>query len=123
VRSGGTAKSARRKVTVEDLRWADVVLVMEEKHASRLRSELGRALDQKPIAVLDVPDDYRFMDPELVALLEESVSAALGVSLATRSKRRSPRAHALSEEDDEEARLEEARPPLGRKSADRQGRR
>jgi predicted protein tyrosine phosphatase len=30
------------------------------------------------VAKLDIPDDYQYMDPELVALLKQSVHAILG---------------------------------------------
>ena len=78
VRSAGTSPNARRKVSAEDIRWADVIFVMEEKHKSRLVAEFSRLLDGKTIHVLDIPDDYKYMDPELVEQLEQSVSAILG---------------------------------------------
>ena len=64
---------------MEDVRWADVILVMEEKHKSRLVAEFTRLLDNKPIHVLDIPDEYKFMDPELVEMLEQSVNSILGL--------------------------------------------
>ena len=79
-RSGGTSQSARHKVSAEDIRWADVVLVMEEKHKSRLQAEYGALLRHKPLHVLDIPDDYPFMDPELVTLLEQAVNGLLDLS-------------------------------------------
>ena len=78
VRSAGTSPNARRKVSAEDIRWADVILVMEEKHKSRLVAEFTRSIDDKPIYVLDIPDDYQYMDPELVEQLELSLAAILG---------------------------------------------
>lgn len=80
VRSAGTSPNARRKVSVEDIRWADVILVMEEKHQSRLRAEFTRLVGDKPIHVLDIPDDYRYMDPELVEMLRQSVAGVLGLA-------------------------------------------
>jgi predicted protein tyrosine phosphatase len=80
VRSGGTSPSARHKVSIEDIQWAHVILVMEEKHKSRLKAEYARALEHKPIHVLDIPDEYKYMDPELVALLATSVASVLGLS-------------------------------------------
>lgn len=77
VRSAGTSASARRRVTVDDLRWADVVLVMESKHAARLRADFGAWMGDVPVHVLDVPDEYRYMDPELVEILRAAVTAAL----------------------------------------------
>lgn len=79
-RSAGTSSSARHKVTVDDVRWADVILVMEEKHKSRLVAEFTRLLESKPVHVLDIPDEYRFMDPELVEMLERSVSNLLDLA-------------------------------------------
>ena len=78
-RSAGTSPNARHTVSVDDIEWADVIMVMEEKHKSRLTAEFTRLLDHKPIHVLDIPDDYRFMDPELVDMLEQSVSSILGL--------------------------------------------
>lgn len=76
-RSAGTSSNARRKVSVDDIYWADVILVMEEKHKSRLLAEFAGLLEGKPIHVLDIPDDYKFMDPELVEILEQSVGNLL----------------------------------------------
>ena len=79
VRSGGTSPNARRKVSAEDIRWAHVIFVMEKKHKSRLVAEFTRLIEGKPIHVLDIPDEYKYMDPELVEQLEESVGVFLGL--------------------------------------------
>lgn len=79
VRSAGTSPNARRKVSVEDIRWADVILVMEEKHKSRLLAEFTRVISGKAVHVMDIPDDYKYMDPELVEELQSSVAAILGL--------------------------------------------
>jgi predicted protein tyrosine phosphatase len=79
VRSAGTSSAARRKVTVEDIRWADVIFVMEEKHRARLLAEFNLTIVRKPVHVLDIPDEYKFMDPELIEQLEDSVAAFLGL--------------------------------------------
>lgn len=80
VRSGGTSPNARHTVSIEDVMWADVVFVMEEKHKSRLVADYPRQLANKPIHVLDIPDDYKFMDPELVEMLEQAVGGILGLA-------------------------------------------
>ena len=36
VRSAGTSASARKQVSAADIDWADVILVMESTHRSRL---------------------------------------------------------------------------------------
>jgi predicted protein tyrosine phosphatase len=77
VRSAGTSPRARRTVTLEDLRWADVVFVMESKHRDRLQASFARAIAHKPLHVLGIPDDYKYMDPELVEILEAEADAFL----------------------------------------------
>lgn len=71
VRSAGTSPRAKRTLGIADIRWADLILVMEEKHKSRLLAAFRHAAAYKHIHVLDIPDDYQFMDPELVELLRE----------------------------------------------------
>ncbi len=78
-RSAGTSPNARHPVTEGDLRWADVIFVMEEKHRSRILAEFGTVVAGKRIEVLGIPDEFKFMDPELVEHLRESVGALLGL--------------------------------------------
>ena len=78
-RSAGTSAGARRVVSAADLAWADVVLVMEDKHKSRLLAEFRALMLHKPVHVLDIQDDYKYMDPELVELLGDPVADLLGV--------------------------------------------
>ncbi|MGB0902465.1 low molecular weight protein tyrosine phosphatase family protein [Halocynthiibacter sp.] len=73
VRSAGTSRKARHHITVSDIRWADVICVMEDKHLSRLRADFRGEVAHKDLHVLDIPDDYQFMDPELVELLQDVV--------------------------------------------------
>ena len=47
-----------------DLTWADLVLVMEQKHRSRLLSDFPDLTRFLTIQVLDVPDDYGYMDDD-----------------------------------------------------------
>ncbi|MGI0117223.1 low molecular weight protein tyrosine phosphatase family protein [Zooshikella sp. RANM57] len=77
VRSAGTSPRAKRTVSPVDIRWADVIFVMEKKHKNRLQAAFARLLEHKPVYVLDIPDDYQYMDPELIAELEERVNDLL----------------------------------------------
>ncbi|MBC7917669.1 MAG: phosphotyrosine protein phosphatase [Rhodoferax sp.] len=78
-RSAGTSPNARHPVSEADLAWADVVFAMEEKHKSRLLAEHRDVIGSKPIHVLDIPDEYKYMDPELVEQLRTSVGETLGL--------------------------------------------
>jgi len=79
VRSAGTSGTARRSVNAADIRWADHILVMEHEHKVRLKDKFAQEMRHKKIHVLDIADDYQFMDPDLVALIELRVGMVLGV--------------------------------------------
>ena len=80
VRSAGTSASARRKITESDVRWADEIFVMENKHKKRLVERFGKELKTKELYVLDIPDDYQYMDPELIELLRITIDSYLSDS-------------------------------------------
>ena len=67
VRSAGTSPKAKRTMNAKDIQWADVIFVMEEKHKSRLMAQFTRLLNYKDVQVLDIPDEYQYMDNELVS--------------------------------------------------------
>ena len=72
-RSAGTSSHARHTINNRDSAWADLILVMEEKHKKQLAMQCSRQLQHKQVVVLVIPDDYQFMDAELVELLKQSV--------------------------------------------------
>jgi predicted protein tyrosine phosphatase len=72
VRSAGVKSGAKRQVTESDLLWAHLIFVMEREHRRILLQNFP--LTPVPeIVVLDIPDDYQYMDPELQQLIRESV--------------------------------------------------
>ncbi|NQY14301.1 MAG: protein tyrosine phosphatase [Henriciella sp.] len=71
VRSAGTSRSAKRTISVADIRWADVILVMEDKHRARLRAQFRDEVRYKALHVLDIPDDYQYMDPALIQIIRD----------------------------------------------------
>ncbi|MBG8553869.1 low molecular weight protein tyrosine phosphatase family protein [Hymenobacter guriensis] len=77
-RSAGTEPGARVRVTAGHLGWADVVLVMERKHADILRHKFADALTGKRIITLRIPDKFQFMDHILQDLLRERLREHLG---------------------------------------------
>lgn len=72
-RSAGTARDADWQVTLDDVRWADLICCMEDKHANRLRADFRQAVQHKAIRVLGIPDDYKYMQPELVEIIRAKV--------------------------------------------------
>jgi predicted protein tyrosine phosphatase len=73
VRAAGTGETSKRRLTEADLRWADVVFVMQRKYAKQINVRFGRLDIDTPVRSLEITDDYTYMDPELVSLLRTAV--------------------------------------------------
>jgi predicted protein tyrosine phosphatase len=71
VDSAGLNNDAEVPLSEEQLEWADLILVMERAHRSRLNRKFGKSLAGKRVVVLNIPDDYDFMDPVLIDLLKQ----------------------------------------------------
>lgn len=77
VKSAGTENEARIKITEKLVIWADLIFAMEKKHKERLKEKFGAMTDEKEIIILEIQDDYTYMDAELIEILETSVSQYL----------------------------------------------
>lgn len=75
--SAGLNHDAENPVTPELVEWAEIIFVMEKAHRNKLTSKFKKYLSNKRVICLDIPDDYEFMDPVLIALLEAKVSRHL----------------------------------------------
>ncbi|MDA3878491.1 MAG: low molecular weight protein tyrosine phosphatase family protein [Halothiobacillus sp.] len=73
VTSAGLSQDADIPVTPELLIWAEIVFVMERAHRQKLSARFQRHLKGKKVVCLDIPDDYEFMDPQLILLLQARV--------------------------------------------------
>lgn len=71
--SAGTSPDAEMMVSASLIEWADVVVVMEPMHRKVLLDRFGALLRSKRLVVLDIPDLYPYMDPELVRILRARV--------------------------------------------------
>ncbi len=72
-KSAGVCESARIKLTKKMIDWADLIFVMEKNHKQRLLKLYPSAYSNKEIIVLEIADDYQFMDPELIEIIKQSV--------------------------------------------------
>jgi len=75
--SAGVGADADVPVSPEQLAWAEIIFVMEKVHRSRLSKQFQRHLNGKRIVCLDIPDNYAYMQPELVQLLGKKVAPFL----------------------------------------------
>ena len=77
VRSAGTDADALVRVNARMLEWADVIFTMDQLQ----REALTRMFPEDPaldrVVCLDIADEFTFLDPQLVSMLEAKVSQHL----------------------------------------------
>jgi predicted protein tyrosine phosphatase len=76
IRSVGVSPKSDRKISENDLNWADFVFVMETSQRSKIW-ELYGYLELPAIEVLNIPDDYEFLNEELVEMLSDGINEKL----------------------------------------------
>lgn len=77
--SAGLNNDAAAPVSSDLIEWADILVVMENAHKKKLSRKFRAALKGRRIVVLGIPDEYEFMQPELVQLLEAVVPRRVGL--------------------------------------------
>jgi len=77
--SAGTDSLANVPLDPELIQWADVIFAMERSHRGRIAKRFKKYLNGKRIVVLGIADDYAYMDPELIKILQAKVGPLLGV--------------------------------------------
>ena len=82
VRSAGTARDAENPIMQDDIEWAEVIFVMEQRHAKALKTMFGKLLEIKRIINLRIPDDFEFMDAKLIEILQAKVTPYLAPYLS-----------------------------------------
>ena len=79
VRSAGISRSARKLINATDVNWADIIFVMENKHKRYIHEKFRNQIGQRKVIVLDIPDDYHYMDKALVSWLQDAIDAHLSL--------------------------------------------
>ena len=77
VKSAGTENSARVKINSKLLIWADLIFVMEKHHKEKLILNFPNETKNAQIVILEIADEYKFMDKELIEEIQMSVSQYL----------------------------------------------
>lgn len=73
VDSAGIDNSAATVLEAEHLEWADAIIVMEKHHSNFIRNKYPEYYKKKKIVCLHVPDNFNFMQPELISILKKKV--------------------------------------------------
>lgn len=77
VASAGLSPDAEIPLDSELVQWADLIFVMEKIHRTRLTRRFSRYLKEKRIVCLDIPDEFEYMQPELIVLLQAKLKPFL----------------------------------------------
>jgi predicted protein tyrosine phosphatase len=75
--SAGLRQDADNRLTAELVEWAELIFVMERHHEIELSVRFEQQLAGKCIICLDIPDQYGYMDPALIAVLKTKVEPLL----------------------------------------------
>lgn len=78
VRSAGLNHDAEVPLGIEDVEWADIIFVMEAAHKRKLKKKFRESLKNQSVICLGIPDNYEYMQPELVELFKKNVPQFLG---------------------------------------------
>jgi predicted protein tyrosine phosphatase len=76
-KSAGTSDKARVKITAGTINWADKIFVMEKRHAAIIQQNYRDIIQDRLIITLHISDDYQYMDPELIDILESRLAEYL----------------------------------------------
>lgn len=76
VKSAGTDKTANTVLSEELLHWADSIAVMERHHRNYIRKHFPDIYKNKKVVCLYIPDDYDYMQEELITELKTKVADA-----------------------------------------------
>jgi predicted protein tyrosine phosphatase len=76
--AAGTNNDASTPLSGDLIQWADIIFVMEKAHRTRVAKKFREHLRDKRLIVLGIPDNYEFMDPQLVDLLKARVARHVG---------------------------------------------
>ncbi len=81
VKSAGIAETATTVLNRELLIWADCVVVMEKHHRNTIRKLYPDIYSMKRIVCLYIPDEFDYMQEELIIFLKRQFEAVYSSGL------------------------------------------
>ena len=73
VRSAGTEEDALVQVNARMIEWADIIFAMDRLQVEALRRMFPAHPALERVVCLDIPDEFVFLQPTLVEMLNERV--------------------------------------------------
>ena len=75
----GTNSDAETPISGDLIEWADVIFAMEDSHKAKISNKFSPLLKDKKLVCLGIPDNYKYMQPELIKVLERKVKAIAAI--------------------------------------------
>lgn len=75
VLSAGLNNDAEVPLTPSLVEWADTIFVMENAHKNKLQKKFRKYINKQRVICLNIPDEYEFMDPELIEVLKQRIGS------------------------------------------------
>lgn len=73
VLSAGLKNDAEVPLTPELVEWADTIFVMEKNQRNKLQKKFRKSITKQRVICLDIPDDYEYMQAELIEILDHKL--------------------------------------------------
>ncbi len=73
VKSAGLDIHAKTHLTSDLIDWAEIIFTMEKSHQNEIKKKFGSKLKRKKLICLDIPDEYDYMQKELIEILNKKV--------------------------------------------------
>lgn len=77
VRSAGLDPHCPNPLSTDMINWAECIFVMEAQQREKIRKRYRKILGDRRVYTLGIPDEYEFMQPELVESLKERAGSFL----------------------------------------------
>ena len=76
-KSAGTSSNARIPLSEDLIRWADIIICMENRHKLHIEKAYAGIIVAKTIEYLDIPDIYPYMHQVLIETVREKSDAII----------------------------------------------
>jgi len=82
----GTNKAAQTVISGDLIEWSDIIFVMENNHREKVSKKFRDLLKNKKMVCLGIADNYEYMNPLLVRLIEERVINHIKIPLTLKNE-------------------------------------
>lgn len=78
IRSVGLSPKSNRKISEKDIQWAHLIFVMTPPQKDMI-SGTYRHMDLASIEILNIDDEYEYLDNSLIELLHDRINSTLSL--------------------------------------------